>query len=197
MKTIKSRGREVDLEVTDTVYDPAEDTRLMMDSIFPGGSMLEVGCGSGAVSILCSLLGSKVDAVDINPDAVALTLRNADLNGVKLNAWVSDLFASVSGKYDTIVFNPPYLPTDDNIPGAEQWNGGPDGFGVVRRFLGAAPKFLNNYGDIFLILSSLTNIPSLVTEFSNLRFTLAGQNSFPGETIFCFRIEAVTTPSAP
>ncbi|EQD36944.1 methyltransferase, partial [mine drainage metagenome] len=161
----KVHGITLKLYAADTVYAPAEDTRLMMESVEPGKSLLEIGCGSGAASILFSVLGSKVLATDINPEAVSLAQRNADLNSVHLETRVSDLFANVYGKFDTIVFNPPYLPTEDEIEGSEQWNGGSDGFNLVRPFLEQCPHYLLPGGDVYIILSSLTDIKSLISEF--------------------------------
>ena len=48
---------------------------------------------------------------------------------------MSDLFENVHGKYDTIIFNPPYLPVERESP---QWSGGKDGFAVTGRFLETA-----------------------------------------------------------
>ncbi|MCL5437652.1 MAG: methyltransferase [Candidatus Thermoplasmatota archaeon] len=184
----KVRGIALKLYTMDTVYEPAEDTRLLMESVEPGKSLLEIGCGSGAVSILSSALGSKVLATDINPEAVALTRRNAELNSVPLETRVSDLFTDVHGKFDTIVFNPPYLPTEDDVEGSEQWNGGSDGFGLVRPFLERCQDYLLPGGDVYIILSSLTDIESLINEFGNMRFEVRGSDKFQFEIIYCYRI---------
>ncbi|MCL4332814.1 MAG: methyltransferase [Candidatus Thermoplasmatota archaeon] len=185
---MKVRNHSIELETMETVYRPAEDTRLLMECIEPGRTTLEIGCGTGAVSILCAMEGSLVTAVDINPDAVSLTERNARRNSVRVNPLVSDLFGSVSGRYDTIAFNPPYLPAMDSIPGSEQWNGGKDGFMVTRPFLERVPDFLVPGGNVFIILSSLTDVDSLVREFRNLEFALAGEIAFEFERIYCYRL---------
>ena len=97
--------------------------------------MLEIGTGSGLIAIYFAKNGYHVDAVDISRDALDCASGNCNLNGVSINLALSDLFQNVRGKYDTIIFNPPYLPTNDDIEGAEAWNGGSDGFAVIRRFL--------------------------------------------------------------
>ncbi|MCL2747232.1 MAG: 50S ribosomal protein L11 methyltransferase [Oscillospiraceae bacterium] len=76
-----------------------ETTRMCLeqvDRLVTGGErVLDVGCGSGILSICALLLGAdKADAVDIDPQAVAATLRNAQTNGldaVSYRAHVGDL----------------------------------------------------------------------------------------------------------
>ncbi|AKA48512.1 hypothetical protein IX51_04685 [uncultured archaeon] len=181
---------KLNIETCKGVYEPAEDSYLMIKTASCGKKVLEVGSGSGIVSVHCAMLGSEVDAVDINGQAVECTINNARKNGVEVNTFVSDLFneVEIGIKYDTIIFNPPYLPTDDNIPGSEQWDGGPDGFRLVRLFLREAPVRLSDRGEIYLILSTLTDIEGLKEEFSHLRFEEAGSSSFFFEKILVLRI---------
>ena len=57
------------------VYPPSEDSILLIESldIRRGEKVLEIGCGSGVVSIHCAANGAEVTSVDINPRAVELT----------------------------------------------------------------------------------------------------------------------------
>ncbi|EQD26204.1 methyltransferase, partial [mine drainage metagenome] len=118
------------------VYPPSDDTFLLMESIKPGKNVIEIGCGTGLISVFCAKTGSNVTSVDINPLALNCTENNARLNSVTVNTVISDLFEKIDDAYDTVIFNPPYLPSDDDIEGAEQWNGGKDGFKVTRPFFG-------------------------------------------------------------
>ena len=75
-------GTVLDLIVPATVYPPRKDTNLLcqaLRSIGPGKgkNILDIGCGSGAVSLYAASLGYKVRACDINPFAVAATRHNA------------------------------------------------------------------------------------------------------------------------
>ena len=68
---------------------------------------LDLGTGSGYVAIYLALHGWQVDAVDVSPRALELARRNAELNGVALRVFQSDLFSAVHGPYDVIACNPP------------------------------------------------------------------------------------------
>lgn len=75
-------------------------------------SFLELGCGSGAVSIALKkyLPAARAEALDLNPAACALTRENAARNGVDLCVIEGDLFEMpLQGPFDLILSNPPYL----------------------------------------------------------------------------------------
>ena len=89
-----------------------ETTRLVMMQIEkyvrPGCSVLDVGTGSGILSIAASLLGAgSVNAYDIDPTAVRIAKENAEINGCgNINVNVSNLLASVEHiRYDLICAN--------------------------------------------------------------------------------------------
>lgn len=140
------------------VYPPSDDSILLIESleVAPGERILEVGCGSGVVSIHCALNGCDVTAVDINPRAVDLTRRNAKANGLSFPVVESDVYGNVNGTFDTIVFNLPYLPVDEEGLLAKAWSGGPDGLGPLPRLLEGAPDHLWPGGRVVVVVSSLT-----------------------------------------
>jgi release factor glutamine methyltransferase len=90
------------------------DTRLLAETTYAvkrdtGGAIraLDLGTGSGYVGIYLVLKGWQVDAVDVSPRALALATRNAELNGVALRIYQSDLYSEVRGEFDVIACNPP------------------------------------------------------------------------------------------
>ncbi len=170
------------------VYRPAEDTFLLARIISGTGHVLEIGTGTGILAIGSALTSAATMAVDINPAAVECARKNAELNNVTMDVGVSDLFEKVSGSFDEIIFNPPYLPSSDAIDGSEQWDGGRDGFSVTRPFLAVAPEFLNGGGSIRLILSDLTDIGSLEDEFPYLEFNQEESEKFDFESIYAYTI---------
>jgi release factor glutamine methyltransferase len=141
------------------VYQPAEDSYMFEE--FLGDyfeenqdiSYLDMGCGSGILgekALGCGV--KKVLSVDINPEAVE------EAKKVGVNAVVSDLFENVSGKFDVISFNAPYLPLDGREPESSRvaTTGGSKGDEVSVRFLKEAKEHLVENGKIFLLVSSLT-----------------------------------------
>ena len=78
--------------------------------------IVDLGCGSGCISICLSKeLGVSVDAVDISPDALEVARDNCRLNGASVNFYLGDMLKPLSGKYDVIISNPPYISRDEEI----------------------------------------------------------------------------------
>ena len=113
------------LTIPPTVYPPREDTDILAKYLLEIGivdkkRMIEIGCGSGAISILATKLGWDVTACDINPFAVAATIGNAKSNGITkievIEGGISPTTSKISankwygsGNADLIVWNLPYL----------------------------------------------------------------------------------------
>lgn len=162
---IKYKGFSI--ETDENVYEPSDDTYLLLDSlemigITAGSRVLEVGCGTGIISIAVSGLVASVVACDINPHAVDVCKRNAARNKAKnVEVVRSDLFSDVSGKFDLIVFNTPYLPQslDETVSGEinHAWDGGLDGRKVIERFLFEVSSYLSEGGRIVFLESSLSD----------------------------------------
>lgn len=149
------RERSVHLDVHPEVYAPAEDTYLLLSAleVRRGERTLEMGCGSGLLSMHMAKAGATVTAVDIDARAVAATENGARMNGLPVRAVHSDLFSNVLGSYDLIIFNPPYLRGE--VRGQEDlcWAGGEDGVELTARFLRQARDHLAPGGRILLLAS--------------------------------------------
>ena len=139
------------------MYPPSEDSELLIDAldVRRGERVLEIGCGSGVVSIHCALAGAEVVCGDVNPRAVALTRMNAAANGAVLEAVETDVYSNVEGRFDLVLFNLPYLPVEEGEGLARAWSGGPDGLGPLPRLLDGAPKHLLPGGRVVVVTSSL------------------------------------------
>jgi len=111
---------------------------------------IDIGCGAGPGAILVARAhpAAEVFAVDINHAALRLTAVNAALAGVRVCAVDSNLLNSVSGPFDLIVANPPYLVD----PGARAYRhgGGPLGAGLSLAILDAALGRLAPGGTLLL-----------------------------------------------
>ena len=138
------------------IYHPAEDSRLLaraLVSYVEGKKVIDIGAGSGVLSEAALHAGaSSVCAVDIDSEVIDV-LRLKRLTFIQ-----SDLFENVSGSFDIIVSNPPYLPEDkrEGVEGKTAIVGGKRGDELILRFLKQAPHHLSSDGVILLLLSSLT-----------------------------------------
>ena len=152
------------LETSSNVYIPAEDSYMLAENLLieEGESVLEIGTGSGIVAMYASRLTDKVTATDINADALLLAENNFKLNGIEnIELLFGNLFEPVkSRKFDVILFNTPYLPTDnDDVVDGDlnyAFDGGSNGRKVIDLFLNELPNHLNDGGKVQLIQSSLS-----------------------------------------
>ena len=146
------------------VLIPRFDTERAVEEVLrrlpEGGSVLELGAGSGC--ILLSVLLERPDAnglgVDLSEDALACAEENRSRLGVGRAAFQkSDLYETVTGKYDIIVSNPPYIPSGvigslspevRNFEPRLALDGGADGLEVYRRIAAGVPRHLKNGGSL-------------------------------------------------
>ena len=154
-----------EIETDDLVYIPSDDTFLLAENleIKEGQSVLEIGTGSGLVSMYASLLTDDVTATDINYNALELAEKNFKLNNIDtIKLEFGDMFKPVKDKkFDVILFNTPYLPTDsDDIINDDlnyAFDGGLDGRKVIDRFINEVSNHLNDKGIVQIIQSSLSD----------------------------------------
>lgn len=78
--------------------------------------ILDLGTGSGAISIaLGKKLDSNVTGVDISDKALEVAKNNALQNNININFIKSDMLENVTGKYDIVISNPPYIDAEEKI----------------------------------------------------------------------------------
>ena len=114
---------EWEVLVPQTVYPPREDTLLLARALASlrrsSGLAVEIGCGSGAISIVLASLGWRVETCDINPMAVAAARGNAQTAGLSNTILISEGGVGEPGwnlpeDTDLLVWNLPYLdPVDE------------------------------------------------------------------------------------
>ena len=176
-----------------SLYEPREDSHLTAKYVkkLARGSVLDMGTGSGihAVEAAQNKKVTKVLAVDIQKEVI--THCKKTIKNKKIQFKVSDLFKNITETFDTIIFNPPYLPRDPNLEHDHTWDGGKEGYEVIEKFLNQVPWHLRDKGVILLMFSSLTNkkkIDSVIKE-QNMKFTINEQVHSSFEELYSYKIE--------
>ncbi|TKX58189.1 methyltransferase domain-containing protein [Halorubrum sp. SS7] len=169
------------------VYQPAEDSGLLAEAAVAEahGRVLEVGTGSGWVAErIAEERGLDVVGTDLNPHAA----RQARERGVE--AVVADLLSPFrADAFDTVCFNPPYLPTDPD----NEWDdwmehalsGGESGRDLIEPFLADVGRALAPDGVVLLLVSSLTGYDEVLDLVDEAGFAAEPvvEESFPFETL--------------
>lgn len=137
---------------------PRPETETLVELILqkfalPPARVLDMATGSGCIglSLAKAWSMSEITLANISEDALDLARMNASRLGVNAKFTRSDLFEKITGSFDVIAANLPYIPTDE-IPTLSvevkrdphlALDGGPDGLLIIERFLQAAPEHLN------------------------------------------------------
>ena len=136
---------------------PRPETETLVELVLkkfatPPARVLDMATGSGCIglSLAKAWPQSEVILADISEDALDLARLNASRLGITPQFIRSDLFEKITGTFDLIVANLPYIPTAE-IPSLSPevkrdpviaLDGGPDGLRIVERFLTDAPEHL-------------------------------------------------------
>jgi len=143
------------------IYEPREDSYLLEKAVkkLAFGSVLDIGTGSGIQAKAAAKKKNvkSVLAVDVQKKVVDHCKK---IKNKKISCKQSDLFSKVSGQFDTIIFNAPYLPEK---VGDLTLEGGKKGYEIVVRFLADVNSYLKTNGIALLVISSLTK-PEKVEE---------------------------------
>ena len=152
--------------VDENVLSPRPETELLVNrakDIIKKNELktfLDMGAGTGCIAIsllkLCPYL--KGESVDISEKALKIAEKNADLHNVsdRLTLKKSDLFSEVTGKFDLIISNPPYIPKKDKPslqkevrdfePEIALFTNDDEGIDVYQKIISEADKYLNKGG---------------------------------------------------
>ena len=156
-------------QVNEYVLIPRQDTEILVEEamryLHDGMRILDLCTGSGC--ILLSLLHYSNDCegvgVDISQEALQVAAQNAELLGIRADFLKSDLYEKVTGKFDLLVSNPPYIeraiiPTlMEEVREYDPYialDGGEDGLDFYRRIIGGAQDYLKRGGQILMEIGS-------------------------------------------
>lgn len=129
-------------------------------------SFLEIGCGSGLLSLLAYKKNANVTCCDINPSAIECTKINFKNNFKENSAFTcieSDMLASIPHQtFDYVVINPPYFFADNSQQEQLAWNCGVNGE-YFEKLFSQLPSYANKSSLIYMILAENCDITRIST----------------------------------
>ncbi|WP_399522362.1 peptide chain release factor N(5)-glutamine methyltransferase [uncultured Anaerococcus sp.] len=153
----------IKLKVDERALIPRFETEIIVDYLIKSPitkeKILDIGTGTGAIALALAknIKNTLVIGSDIEDKALSLACENKVLTGIKNVDFIkSDLFADISGTYDLIVSNPPYIDKKDYesldkelyYEPKSALYGGEDGLDFYRKIISEASKYLNNQGHL-------------------------------------------------
>jgi release factor glutamine methyltransferase len=173
-----------------SVYSPAEDSFLMLNALstilLEKKKVLDMGTGSGIQGLYCAMRGASVTSADTDETALLCAQEAAHTLGISLNAVLSDLFSNIGGRFDVVLFNPPYLPSstlEDRTV-----DGGKKGSELTSRFLEALPRHVTNGGIALLLLSSQNDPHSIIADHPEFDFSVVAKRALFFEELQVLRL---------
>lgn len=169
-------------------------TKILLDYIseidLSQKTFLELGCGSGIISLYASQKGANVTANDINTTALEYLTKASQTNNLPLDCVHSDLFENISQKqFDYILINPPYYPKSPENIKQQAWFCGED-FEYFESLFKQLPKYLSEENTTYMILSEdceLEKIKSIALK-NNVIMEVVFETKKVGEKNFIFSI---------
>jgi methylase of polypeptide subunit release factors len=187
------------LRLAPSVSSPNYYTDLVVDNLegldVEGRTILDLGCGTGLITILLSrVLGAEqVWAIDIDPGAVALTKSNSRLNGCdlsRMHLMCSDIRTLPARlRLDLIIANPPQIPTPE-LQNDQQCSGGWTGRKVIQQIVEFSSRALTRGGRLVMTAAEFVDIGELESYSSRRGMaltTLASRLCRPGPYTMRFR----------
>ncbi len=157
-KTRVHRQEGLRLEIPPEVFHPGFffSTQLLLGQLktlrLENRSFLELGAGSGLLSLFAEAKHARVTATDINPVAVEWLHRNARNNKAMIRIIESDLFDAIPPeKFDLVVINPPYYKKKPQDPAEYAWYCGEKGEYFFKLFR-QLPEFVHKESLVLMVL---------------------------------------------
>lgn len=169
-------------------------TKILLDFIsdqpLEGKSFLELGCGSGIISLYARRSGAKVTASDINETALEYLRSAAKANDLEITCAYSDLFQNITeAHFDVIIINPPYYPKAPQSVKDQAWYCG-ENFEYFESLFSQLPSYLTANNNTFMILSEDcddTRIMS-IAEKNGVKMIVEGTRTRWGERNVIYRL---------
>lgn len=195
-KERKYSFKELKLVVYPGVFHPGFfiSTKFLISQIdkfnLKGKQLLELGAGSGMISVYCAKHGAVVTASDISFSALENIKTNALLNDCNINIIHSDLFDSIpKQQFDYIIINPPYFPKNPVNESEYAWFCGNE-FQYFEKLFRQIEEFLYPQTTALMVLSEDCDIKKIkaIAYKNNVEMKLLESKKFIGEQNFIFQL---------
>lgn len=168
-KSVKSEKKLIRFEFDNRLYSIYSDngvfskdrldygTGVLLENIDINslcGKVLDLGCGIGTASVILGSMNKNIsiDMVDVNERAIDLARENVLLNKIDANVFLSNVYDSVTSRYDAIITNPPIRAGKD----------------VVRKFLLGAREHLSDRGILYFVMRKDHGVKSMIKELEKV-----------------------------
>jgi release factor glutamine methyltransferase len=172
-------------------------TRILLDFIKPidltNKTFLELGCGSGIISLFAAKKGAKVTSTDINIIALDFLKESADKNQLEITIIESNLFENLTeNSFDYIVINPPYYPKNPKNIKEQAWFCGTN-FEYFEALFSQLPNYKKTSNSVYMILSEDCEIDKIkaIAKKNSLSMKCVAQKSVVKEINYIFIIDKI------
>ena len=196
-KKRKSSYHGTTVEVRPGVFHPGlfHSTHFLLDYLLPqitkGQTFLELGSGTGLISIIAAKKGLTVTATDISHAAKSNTEWNIQKNNVRVLTFQSDLFKEIPvQQFDWIVINPPYYAAAITNEESYAWNAG-ENFEYFTRLFSSIRAYMHDGTNAVMVITlgtDLQKISSIASANGLILDQLAERKMVFDKRDFIFRI---------
>ena len=159
-------------------------------------SLLELGCGSGLISVVAAKRGANVTASDLSEKAIKNTQANARLNQVAVDTIFSDLFENIPPKrFDWIVINPPYYAQTPQNDSDLAWYCG-ENFEYFTHLFQSLNNYILESTEVIMVLTKGCDVSTIIkmANRGGFQFQLIREKKvFFDEKDFLYRIKKVNS----
>ena len=194
-KPRKYRYQNIEVIVYPEVFPPhfTISTKLLLDYInsidLKGKKVLELGCGSGIISLLAASKGALVTASDINRTALKALEKASLKNALPIHVINSNLFDKLQEKqFDYIIINPPYYPKAPKNEKEHAWFCG-ENFEYFKKLFEQLLSYIEQ-SEVLMILSEDCDLEkiSFMAQQNNLKFRKVFEKKVLTETNYIFKV---------